>query len=359
MPGKLRQDVKDNLAKCRNAAIAAVEVYNRPGPRFRTAQFLVMIVISWTALFHAIFYSRGKRPWYRKTGSGSGRAVRYQKVDGDPKHWDLMECTRQYFGGDNPPERKNLEFLVKLRNKIEHRYLPDLDASLYGECQAALMNLESLLVTEFGKRFALLDELALALQFSQIIPPERRQAAQKLAGSASKSVREYVEKFRGGLPSTTLNSMKYSFNVYLVPKVANRSSAADAAVTFVRVDEASEEELLRLEKLNVLIREKRIPIANLDCYKPSQVVDKVRGRLSHYFTMGTHTAAWKHYKVRPQAGAESPEKTDPAYCFYDEVHGDYIYTQAWVDLLVRDLSTEQGYRAVTGRSIDEAVERDS
>jgi hypothetical protein len=38
--------------------------------------------------------------------------------------------------------------------------------------------------------------------------------------------------------------MKYSFNVFLVPKVANRQSAADAAVQFVRVDEASPDTLV-------------------------------------------------------------------------------------------------------------------
>jgi hypothetical protein len=38
--------VKDNLTKCRLAAFAAVEAYNRPGRSFRTAQFLVMITIA-------------------------------------------------------------------------------------------------------------------------------------------------------------------------------------------------------------------------------------------------------------------------------------------------------------------------
>jgi hypothetical protein len=75
--------------------------------------------------------------------------------------------------------------------------------------------------------------------------------------------------------------MKYSFSVYLVPKVANRQSAADVAVTFVKVDETSSDELSRLEKLNVLIREKQLPIANLGYFKPGEVVLEVRKRLPH------------------------------------------------------------------------------
>lgn len=147
MPKGLPQNVKENTEKCRSAAIAAVEAYNRPGQRFRTAQFLVMVVIAWTGLFHAIFYRKGRRPWYRQKGSTSAKGVRYVKIDGDPKHWDLTECVRQHSGDQSPPERKNLEFLIGLRNKVEHRHLPQLDASLYGECQASLINLEQLLVS--------------------------------------------------------------------------------------------------------------------------------------------------------------------------------------------------------------------
>ena len=237
----LPKQVRENLDKCREAVIAAVEVYNRPGPRFRTAQYLVLITIAWTALFHAIFYRQGKRPWYRR--KTPGKAVRYVKVDGDPKHWDLAECLKQFHGGANPAERKNLEFLLGLRNKIEHRHLPHLDASLYGECPAALMNFEDMIVSEFGKRYALSEQLAVSLQFSRITPPEKKKAAQVLASSSVKSVKDYVERFRGSLPSTVLTSMKYSFNVFLVPRVANRKSVADAAVEFVKVDEASPEEL--------------------------------------------------------------------------------------------------------------------
>lgn len=58
MPRGLPKTVKDNIEKCQAAAIAAVEAYNRPGKRFRTAQYLVMIVIAWTALFHALFYKK-------------------------------------------------------------------------------------------------------------------------------------------------------------------------------------------------------------------------------------------------------------------------------------------------------------
>lgn len=346
MPRGLPQTVRENLEKCRTSAISAVEAYNRPGPRFRTAQYVILIVIAWAALFHAIFFRRGRRPWYRRRDV---QAVRYVKVDGEPKHWDLSECLTQYYGSRNPPERKNLEFLIGLRNRIEHRHLPDLDVSLYGECQACLLNLEDMIVKEFGARFALQEQLAVSLQFSRVTPSQRRAAARRLASSTARTVVEYIESFRGRLPSTVLNSMGYSFSVFLVPKVANRERAAEAAIEFVNVDEASDEELERLEKLNVLIREKQIPIQNLELLKPSQVLDALEERLGFRPTMNAHTDAWKFYKVRPESGSSRPERTEVDFCVYDRAHGDYLYTKAWVNRLSAAFSSDVRYREITGR----------
>jgi hypothetical protein len=344
MPGGLPQIVREHIEKCRASALAAVDSYNRPGPRFRTAQFVILIVIAWTALFHAVFYRKGRRPWFRRQSPGG--QGRYVRVDGEPKHWDVTECLKQYFGDKQPAERKNLEFLIGLRNKIEHRHLPDLDPALYGECQAALLNLESMLVDQFGQKYALAEQLAIALQFSQILPDEKLKATKILASSTAKTVKEYVERFRGGLPGSVLNSMKYSFSVFLVPKVANRAGAADIAVQFVKIDEASPEEVERLEKLNVLIREKHIPIANLGLFKPGEVVEKLKGRTPHPVNMSVHTYAWKYYKVRPASGDAHPERTIPEYCLYDSAHGDYLYTQAWVEKLARELADATVYDLV-------------
>ncbi len=339
MPRGLPRSVKGNIDKCRASAIAAVDVYNRPGSRFRTPHFIILVALSWTALFHAIFYRRGQNPWYRKaTGNVRGQRHRYVRIDGDPKHWDLTECLKQYFGGEHPPERKNLEFLIGLRNKIEHRDLPNLDAGLYGECQAALLNLEEYVVAEFGERYALADELAVSLQFSHLIPIEKRRAAKALVAREAKSIRDYVETFRAGLPSSTLNSTKYSFNVFLVPKVANKKDFADFAVEFVKVDMASAEELERLEKLNVLIKEKHVPIANLNLFKPTQVVRLVAAKVTLRFSIANHTAAWQRHGVRPNSDAAKPEATDARYCVYDSVHRDYVYTQAWIDRLIDEFS---------------------
>jgi hypothetical protein len=348
MPKGLPHTVRDNIEKCRSSAVAAVDAYNRPGPRFRTPQYVVFIIIGWTALFHAIFYRKGRRPWFRKVDTKKG--VRYVKVDGEPKHWDISECLRQYFGDKHPPERKNLDFLIGLRNKIEHRHLPEFDAALYGECQASLLNLETLLVQEFGQRYALAEQLAVSLQFSQALPEEKLKAAKVLVSSAARSVKEYVERFRGSLEAPILNSMKYSFSVFLVPRVANRASTADVAVQFVKVDEASPEELERLDRLNVLIKEKHIPIANLGFYKPGEVVAELKNLLPYDVNLQVHTRAWRRYQARPPKGDPHPESTRTEYCIYDQTHEDYVYTKAWVEKLARDLADPREYERVVGHA---------
>ena len=113
---RIARKVKDHLEKARDAALAAVGNYNRPGVDFRTRTYTLLMIVAWTALFHAIFYRRGKKPWY--VLSGSGRGIRYHKVDDEPKHWELSECLRQFYGDDNPPERRNLEFMIRLRGQV-------------------------------------------------------------------------------------------------------------------------------------------------------------------------------------------------------------------------------------------------
>ncbi len=79
MPRGLSQPVRENLTKARDAALAAVEIYNKPAIDFRAGNYIVLMVIAWTALFHAIFYRRGIKPWYTLPLTGKRR--RYKRID--------------------------------------------------------------------------------------------------------------------------------------------------------------------------------------------------------------------------------------------------------------------------------------
>lgn len=128
---RLPTDATTNIQKAREAALLAVETYNRPGTAFRSGGFIVLMNIAWTALFHAISFKRKIKPFYKKKGSKR----RYEKVEDDYKTWELTECLRQFYAGENSAVRKNLEFFVGLRNKIEHRFLPELDAEIFAKAR--------------------------------------------------------------------------------------------------------------------------------------------------------------------------------------------------------------------------------
>lgn len=344
---RLGADIKAHLEKATQAAVAAVEVYNRPGKQFRTAQYVIFIIIAWTALFHAVFFQRGQKPWCRKGGEGTG--TRYVQIDGEPRYWDLATCLREYFGEKNPPNRANLEFLLGLRNRIEHRHLPELDPALYGECQASLMNLEEFLVEQFGAKWALAESLTVALQFSHAVPSARAKAIKRLGSSHSTGVLDYIATFRGRLPPETLASTEYSFSVYLIPKIANRASAADLSVEFVPFDPSKPEEAAHLNKVAALLKEKQVPVANLDLMKPTEVVTRVRARVPYSFTSDSHARAWRHFGVRPSSGAAHPARTKAKYCVYDKAHHDYLYTNEWVELLVKEIATADRHEQLLGR----------
>ena len=210
------------------------------------------MTVAWTSCFHAVFYGKGIKPWYIKSGIGKG--TRYERVDGDPKHWELSKCVNEYWGGQHPPARKNIEFFLGLRNKIEHRYYPEIDPALYGECQAMLMNFEDILVQEFGPDMALLEQVGVALQFSALRPNQQEEALRRLQGSALDDVRDYIETFRAGLAPEILDSSQFSLRVFLIPKLEKNPRMADLAVEFVPYDPNSPEAMEELRRITTLIK---------------------------------------------------------------------------------------------------------
>ena len=142
-----------------------------------------------------------------------------------------------------------------------------------------------------------------------------------------------------------------------MPKVAGRPSGADVAVEFVPYDAGSPEEMEQLKKLTALIKERHVPVANLDLFKPGQVVTKVKAALPHRFNANLHARAGQCYGVRPRGKSERSERTKSQYCVYDKAHGDYLYTQAWVELLVKELGDQGRMKRLSEsqrRSSDEA-----
>ena len=74
------RNVKSALEKARDSALLAIEVYNKPAVKFKSGGYISLMVIAWTSLFHAIFFKRKLKPFYRRKNR------RFVKVDGDFKY---------------------------------------------------------------------------------------------------------------------------------------------------------------------------------------------------------------------------------------------------------------------------------
>lgn len=335
----LPRRVKSALEKARDSALLAVEVYNKPAVKFKSGGYITLMVIAWTSLFHAMFLRSKVKPYYRKP---SGRFVR---IDGDFRYWELDECLWQHFTSDTGnPIRKNLEFFIPLRNKIEHRSMPELDASIFGECQAMLLNFDQMLEKQFGVKYCLRESLSFSLQ---LFPSSQSLIDAVKHNRDTKAIVEFIQQFRSTISSDVMVSSKFSFKAFLI-QVANHKSANALPIQFFHYDKLSEEERDQIGQLVAMVKFKEISVANPNVMKPGGVVKKVQQGLGNpkvirggkpvpKFNGDTHIRCWRKYKVRPPDGSPNPQETDWKYCVYDKMHNDYGYTQAWVDFLIEKL----------------------
>src|SRR3989344_8173044 len=308
------------LDKARDSALQAISVFNDPRSTFRTGNFTVLMTIAWTALLHSHF-EKQKVKYYYKQSNG-----RYVKIDGEYRAWDLGESVKNLFD-ENDPVRKNIELFVNLRNKLEHRNLPGIDPDLIGECQALVLNFEDWLVQKYGDRFSLIDVMFVPIQLTnskRVLPKTKIE----------QKVLQFIKDYRNILTPEIINSQQFSFKAFLVPKIGNHRSSSDIAIEFVKYDENNPQEMEKYEKAIVAIKEKHIPVANTGLFRPSSVLVELNKR-GIKKTMNWHTTMWQKFKVRPASNSKQKVQTKSEYCFYDNAHNDYLYTEGWIDFLVR------------------------
>ncbi|MFA6102830.1 MAG: DUF3644 domain-containing protein [Victivallaceae bacterium] len=346
----LPRNVKSLLDKARDSALLAVEVYNKPAVKFKAGGYVCLMIIAWTALFHAIFFKRKVKPYYKQRNS-----LRYEMIDDDYKHWELGTCLEKYYYLDTQnPVKKNLDFFIPLRNKIEHRSVPEIDASIFGECQAMLFNFDEMLEKEFGGKYCLRESLSFSLQ---LFPSAQNLVDAIKQNTKNKPIAEFIKKYRSSVSSEIINSGKYSFKAFLI-QVANHDGENTLPIQFANFDKLSEEQKATVEKMVAMVKFKEPIVANANTIKPSEVCKRVqeafknpqiprnKGKMIDKYNQNWHTACFRYYEVRPPKNSENPEKTDLKYCIYDERHNDYSYTGAWVKFLIREMNIPGKYKTI-------------
>ncbi len=350
MPRCLPKLVKSSLNKALESAMLAVEMYNKPAAKFKSGGYIVMMCIAWTSLFHAIFLRKKIKPIYKEQGG-----THYVRVDGEYKFWELKKCVKEYFLEENNPMRKNLELFIPLRNKLEHKFMPELDATIFAECQAMLLNFDKVVEKEFGCNYCLRESLSFSLQ---LFPSAQNLQMAVRDNSESKLILDFIEKYRSAITTEVLRSGEYAFKAFLI-QVANHDAKDTLAIQFYPYDKLTEQEKRNVDRAVTLIKEKHImhSVSNTDKMKPGTVVEKVQAALGNpkitrgnkrvdKFNTDTHTRCWKKYKVRPEGGSTHPEHTIAEYCTYDSMNKNYGYTQAWVDFLIEKMNDENEYNSL-------------
>ena len=136
--GSIRTEL---LAKAREAALNAVQTFNNPLTTFKTETFIVLMVIAWTSLLHA--YYRGEKVEYRYIKKQGQNRRTFSRTDsGEYKYWELTRCLYSQSCPLEDPVKKNLRFLIGLRNEIEHHRSAGVDEELTGRYLACCLNFE-------------------------------------------------------------------------------------------------------------------------------------------------------------------------------------------------------------------------
>ena len=319
-----------------DAALLAVEVYNKPRTTFRSECYITMMIIAWTRLFHAFFNATiGNIYYYKKKHSN-----RYKRIDGEKKAWELSTCIVKH-SILSEPIKKNLDFFIKLRNKIEHRHIDkkEIDVLIFGECQAFLYNFENTLIGMFGKEFALNESLVYSLQLSHLRTPQQNTSSKAALSKDLQNIISYIKDYRSAIPDEIFESQEYSIKLLQIPKISN-TNRSDLAVEFVNWGELSEEDRKAYEKIVAIIKDKKITTeaVNVGKLKPGKVVALVKEALPDLgFSMHTHTCLHRLFEIRPPGNTDDPFETDTSFCHYDEPHDDYVYQDTWPKFIINIL----------------------
>jgi hypothetical protein len=283
-------------------ALLAVDLYNQPQRPRRLEGFFVHMHLAWLYLLQAEF-RRGGVDFRFHLPSG-----RIDRVDGEPKTWDLQRCVVERWQSDGPI-RKNLELTISLRNKIEHRYEAAITAVTSGYAQALVLNFEEELTSAFDPSYS----LGAMLRFPIFVGSLTGLGAAKmeeLRAQLPKSTSNLLAHFEADLDPAIAQDQRYEFRINLIPKLGPKSST-DRAFSFVREDELTDEQRPALSAIGqtgtVVVREQVRSVSSAGKMKPATVSAQSKsGFRSSSVSTHIFRERGRNWRAVPQAEAGIP-----------------------------------------------------
>ena len=339
-------EVERQLIQSREACLAALRVWNDPIASFRTGSFSLLFVAAWNGLMLALAI-RGGIEWRELNEDGT--PVTTDGVEHSVGTRNLLNRTLQGAGLDGT--RENLRRWIEIRNSVAHRYLLAMDLQVIPYAQAGLLNYEQVLVSEFGQEYSLADHLSVPLQLSGFRDPNVLRSLKAAQSQLPLDVQALLSHAES-VPGELLADPTYQMRVAFIPVVPPSGRSPDAVAYFVRPDSIPPELADTIDKFVVLTK---VVVPKRPKCPAMHVVRAVKERIPYRFTANDHASAGRFFKIRPPRG-ESERSLDEEYCEYISAAKIYLYNEKWIERLIEQLSTPEGFREATGR---EPVTRDT
>lgn len=314
--GSVKQEL---VKKSREAALAAVQIFNSPNITFKSESYIVLMNIAWTYLLHA--YYREKKIEYRYFKIQGGRRAFDKTKNGADKYWELERCLNEKKSPVDKYTANNLKFLIGLRHEIEHQMTTRIDDLLSARFQACCLNYNEYLKKYFGDSLGIENHLSFSLQFSTISTEQKDLLIEQKDLPAN--IKSYIEQFDNSLTEDEFGSQKYAYRILFVPKTANRKGQADRVIEFVKSDSPLAESI---NKEYALIKE-----TEKKKFLPKQVVEMMQREGYPKFTMHYHTSLWQEMEAR-----------DPKKGYGYMVAGkQWHWYESWIEIVRKHCQTKR------------------
>ncbi len=283
--GSIKQEL---IGKSREAALAAVQVFNNPLITFKSEMFIVNMIIAWTYLLHA--YYRSQKIEYRYYEELPSGRKRFDKTKhGAHKYWELGRCLNDAKSPVDKDVANNLRFLIGLRHEIEHQMTTRIDDALSARFQAACLNFNDLIKELFGDEYGIDKHLSFSLQFTSL-SEEQTSTLESYKDILPAHVSKFVEGFDGELTEEEFNSPRYAYRVLFAQKTANRPGQADKVIEFLNPDS----EVAQGMNVTYAINKEKEKTK----YVPSKIVSIMNEEGYLRFKLQNHTVLWQQHDAK-------------------------------------------------------------